>query len=85
LNFVPANSFIMRGNVSVMPPRPTAPMTTSFVRASSIVFTPLVCQSAMVSTVDMIEPAQLYFEESNCGPGMPTACMIGSAFWIMPI
>ena len=68
-----------------MAPRPVAPAITSVLRASSIVLTPVVFQTVMVSTVGQIEPIQLNLSASNVTPLTPAACIAGNVFASMPM
>ena len=68
-----------------MPPRAVAPAMISFLRASSMLWTPAVCQTAMVSTTGAIVPSHRIWLASNWMPGLPIACAAGKPFWTMPI
>ena len=60
-----------------MPVGLVAPMMTSFFLASSIVRTPVVCQTTSVSSSRTGLPIQLKRAASYCVPPSPSACPIG--------
>ncbi len=68
-----------------MTPRAVAPATISFWRASSMLFTPAVCQTAIVSITGATVPSHRILLESNLMPGLPIACAAGNRFCTMAI
>ena len=68
-----------------MPVGLVAPMMTSFFLASSIVRTPVVCQTTRVSSGRTGLPIQLKRAASYWMPLSPSAWPIGMLCWMMPI
>ena len=69
-NFVPRKLFASARSWNVLEPLPVAPMTSSVVFASSMVFAAAVCHTEMTSWTTASEPIQANFLGSNltsCG------------------
>jgi hypothetical protein len=71
--------------MKVIAPLPEAPATTSFLRKSSMLLTPVVCHTAMVSTTGAMVPSQRNLTTSNCTPWPPTAWVAAKLLPSMPI
>jgi hypothetical protein len=68
-----------------MAPLFDAATVSSLRRASSIVFTPVVCHVVNVSGLVVIEPSHENLFASYCAPSVPTACTAINVFGNMPM